>query len=174
VDILFKAMNNAIHGSTNYASAKQAYEKASAEVAAARAKEQEQDLAAAAAAHAAAAANPAAIMARESAYRVMGLGPHERTDDAVKKKYRQLSRMYHPDKNLAKKAWAADKFREVRSAYDIVKPLSGGRLRRMNSRRTKKRRTSVHPQRRNTRYKNEIKKHSRNKKSRKRKSRRKK
>jgi len=50
-------------------------------------------------------------------YEILDLQP-EATDREIKKKYRELSIKYHPDKNPSKEA--AEKFREVTNAYEIL------------------------------------------------------
>jgi DnaJ-class molecular chaperone len=38
----------------------------------------------------------------------------------IKNAYRKMARIYHPDKNLDKKEWAEEKFKEVSEAYTIL------------------------------------------------------
>ena len=52
-------------------------------------------------------------------YNVLGLEQDTATDKDIKKKYRRLSVKYHPDKNQGN-AEAAEKFAEVRDAYEIL------------------------------------------------------
>lgn len=54
-------------------------------------------------------------------YDVLGISP-DATDDEIKKAYRKLSRMYHPDANInnPNKEQAEDKFKEVQEAYDNI------------------------------------------------------
>lgn len=60
-------------------------------------------------------------------YQVLGI-PRTASDDEVKKAYRKLSRIYHPDANInnPNKAEAEEKFKEVQAAYQqIMKERSG-------------------------------------------------
>lgn len=41
------------------------------------------------------------------------------TQSEIKKKYRELSKKYHPDKNRGDKD-AAEKYRDINEAYDIL------------------------------------------------------
>ena len=52
-------------------------------------------------------------------YEVLGVSPGA-TDEEIKKAYRKLSRIYHPDANInsPNKAQAEEKFKEVQQAYD--------------------------------------------------------
>ena len=54
-------------------------------------------------------------------YKVLGIS-RDATDDEVKKAYRKLSRIYHPDANVnnPNKAQAEEKFKEVQQAYDQI------------------------------------------------------
>ncbi len=54
-------------------------------------------------------------------YSVLGVS-REATDDEIKKAYRRLSRMYHPDANInnPNKAAAEEKFKDVQEAYDLI------------------------------------------------------
>lgn len=54
-------------------------------------------------------------------YEVLGVG-RDAGDDEIKKAYRKLSRMYHPDANInnPNKAAAEEKFKEVQEAYDLI------------------------------------------------------
>lgn len=54
-------------------------------------------------------------------YRVLGVSPSA-SDDEVKKAYRKLSRIYHPDANInnPNKEQAEEKFKEVQQAYDQI------------------------------------------------------
>ncbi len=61
-------------------------------------------------------------------YTVLGLDSNASMDD-IKKEYRRLSRIYHPDANInnPNKAEAEEKFKEVQAAYDrIVKDRENG------------------------------------------------
>jgi len=61
----------------------------------------------------------------DSLYSVMGIAPNC-SDQEVKKKYRELSREYHPDKMAAAnvsdsvKKLAEEKFKEINQAYDTI------------------------------------------------------
>ena len=50
-------------------------------------------------------------------YKVLGIS-RDATDDEVKKAYRKLSRIYHPDANVnnPNKAQAEEKFKEIQQA----------------------------------------------------------
>ena len=56
-------------------------------------------------------------------YRVLGVDPSA-SEDEIKKAYRKLSRLYHPDSNMNKseyeKKQAEEKFKEVQSAYEDI------------------------------------------------------
>ena len=54
-------------------------------------------------------------------YEVLGVS-RDADDDEIKKAYRKLSRMYHPDANInnPNKAEAEEKFKEVQEAYDLI------------------------------------------------------
>lgn len=54
-------------------------------------------------------------------YSVLGVSPNA-GDDEIKKAYRKLSRMYHPDTNInnPNKKLAEEKFKEVQAAYDKI------------------------------------------------------
>ncbi len=61
----------------------------------------------------------------DSLYSVLGIAP-DSSDADIKKKYRQLSREYHPDKMAAAnvsdsvKKLAEEKFKEINQAYDTI------------------------------------------------------
>ena len=50
-------------------------------------------------------------------YKILGL-KRDATANDIKHKYRQLSRMYHPDKNKSKEA--EEKYKEINEAYEIL------------------------------------------------------
>ena len=56
-------------------------------------------------------------------YRVLGVAPTA-SEEEIKKAYRKLSRMYHPDSNMnkseAEKKMAEEKFKEVQTAYENI------------------------------------------------------
>lgn len=56
-------------------------------------------------------------MAKRDYYEVLGVSK-DASDDEIKKAYRKLSKKYHPDLN--KEADAADRFKEVAEAYEIL------------------------------------------------------
>lgn len=60
-------------------------------------------------------------------YEVLGVSP-DASDDEIKKTYRKLSRMYHPDANInnPNKEQAEEKFKEVQQAYDAIMDRSAG------------------------------------------------
>ncbi len=61
-------------------------------------------------------------------YRVLGI-TRGASDDDIKKAYRKLSRIYHPDANVnnPNKKQAEEKFKEIQQAYDqIIKEKEGG------------------------------------------------
>ncbi len=61
-------------------------------------------------------------------YRVLGV-TRSASDDDIKKAYRKLSRIYHPDANVnnPNKKQAEEKFKEIQQAYDqIIKEKEGG------------------------------------------------
>jgi molecular chaperone DnaJ len=57
-------------------------------------------------------------MAKRDYYEVLGV-PREASADDVKKAYRKLAVQFHPDRN--KEPDAADKFKEISEAYDVLK-----------------------------------------------------
>ena len=56
-------------------------------------------------------------------YRVLGVSPTA-SEEEIKKAYRKLSRMYHPDSNMDKSEYepkqAEEKFKEVQTAYENI------------------------------------------------------
>ena len=54
-------------------------------------------------------------------YQVLGVS-QDASEEEIKKAYRKLSRMYHPDANInnPNKAQAEEKFKEVQMAYDQI------------------------------------------------------
>ena len=56
-------------------------------------------------------------------FKILGVDPSA-SEDEIKKAYRKLSRMYHPDSNMdkseAEKARAEEKFKEVQTAYENI------------------------------------------------------
>ena len=57
------------------------------------------------------------------AYQVFGLAPGDPFDD-IKREYRNLALVFHPDKYEAgstRQAWAQDKLIQINNAYDLLK-----------------------------------------------------
>ena len=57
-------------------------------------------------------------MAKRDYYEVLGVG-RKATAEEIKKAYRKLAIMYHPDKNQGNKV-AEDKFKEASNAYEVL------------------------------------------------------
>ena len=51
-------------------------------------------------------------------YEILGVSK-DATDEEIKKKYRELAKKYHPDKNKGDK-YAEEKFKEINEAYEIL------------------------------------------------------
>ncbi|WP_068267468.1 molecular chaperone DnaJ [Caviibacter abscessus] len=58
-------------------------------------------------------------MAKRDYYEILGVNKNA-TADEIKKAYRKLSKKYHPDLNKDNKEKAAEKFKEVAEAYEIL------------------------------------------------------
>lgn len=58
-------------------------------------------------------------MAKRDYYEVLGI-PRDSTDDQIKKAYRDLAKKHHPDANLENKEEAAEKFKEISEAYEVL------------------------------------------------------
>jgi hypothetical protein len=59
------------------------------------------------------------ILAGKDYYKVLGV-PRNATIKQIKKKFRQLAKIYHPDKNPDKQEWAKGKFSEISNAYQVL------------------------------------------------------
>jgi DnaJ-class molecular chaperone len=55
---------------------------------------------------------------RKDYYKVLGVSQNA-TLDEIKKSYRRLANMYHPDKNPGNKE-AEEKFKEINEAYEVL------------------------------------------------------
>lgn len=62
-------------------------------------------------------------MRLQEAYSILGLSPNASQDDA-KKKYRELTKKYHPDVN--KEDGAEDKFKKINEAYAVIQKGEDG------------------------------------------------
>src|SRR5947208_310458 len=58
-------------------------------------------------------------MAKRDFYEVLGLSKSANADD-LKKAYRKMAMQYHPDRNAGDEK-AAEQFREINEAYDVLK-----------------------------------------------------
>ena len=58
-------------------------------------------------------------------YQVLGVS-QDASEEEIKKAYRKLSRMYHPDANInnPNKAQAEEKFKEIQQAYQQIMKLT--------------------------------------------------
>lgn len=52
-------------------------------------------------------------------YELLEVDPEARKED-IRKSYRRLVKKFHPDANPGRAKWAASKFRDLKSAYDIL------------------------------------------------------
>ncbi len=52
-------------------------------------------------------------------YELLEIDPEARKED-IRKSYRRLVKKYHPDANPTRTKWAADKFRDLKTAYDAL------------------------------------------------------
>ena len=57
------------------------------------------------------------IYCEKDLYKILGV-KRDATANDIKHKYRQLSRMYHPDKNKSKDA--EEKYKEINEAYEVL------------------------------------------------------
>lgn len=58
-------------------------------------------------------------MTKRDYYEILGISKNA-TDDEVKKAYRKLAKKYHPDANPDNKEKAAEKFKEISEAYEVL------------------------------------------------------
>ena len=66
-------------------------------------------------------------------YRILGLTRSAKTED-VKAAYLRLAQKFHPDKNLDCAEWAADLFKEVNEAYEVLSDPAKRRVYDLRSR----------------------------------------
>ena len=66
-------------------------------------------------------------------YRILGLTRSAKSED-VKTAYLRLAQKFHPDKNLDCAEWAADLFKEVQEAYEVLSDSTKRRVYDMRSR----------------------------------------
>ena len=59
-------------------------------------------------------------MAKRDAYEVLGVGKNA-DEKEIKQAYYRLAKQYHPDKNPDNKEEATEKFKEIQSAYEVLK-----------------------------------------------------
>lgn len=59
------------------------------------------------------------LCADKDLYKVLNL-PRNASQNEIKKRYREYTKLYHPDKNQQNKKEATDKFAEVAEAYEIL------------------------------------------------------
>ena len=52
-------------------------------------------------------------------YKVLGIN-HNASEEEIKKAYKKLALKYHPDRNIENKEEAANKFKEISEAYEIL------------------------------------------------------
>ena len=61
----------------------------------------------------------------KSPYEILGVSPGA-SDDEIKSAYRRLAKKYHPDANPGSE-YAAEKMREINSAYDKICEMRSGK-----------------------------------------------
>ena len=66
-------------------------------------------------------------------YRILGLTRSAKSED-VKAAYLRLAQKFHPDKNLDCAEWAADLFKEVNEAYEVLSDPAKRRVYDLRSR----------------------------------------
>ena len=57
------------------------------------------------------------ISCEKDLYKILGV-KRDATANDIKHKYRQLSKIYHPDKNKSKEA--EEKYKEINEAYEVL------------------------------------------------------
>ena len=55
-----------------------------------------------------------------SHYAMLGLDRHNFDERALKKQYRVLALKWHPDRNIGNEAAAAEKFKELQEAFEVL------------------------------------------------------
>jgi DnaJ-class molecular chaperone len=55
----------------------------------------------------------------ENPYDILGVTPTD-TKDTIKKRYKKLALLYHPDRNISDSVAACEKFKKINSAYNLL------------------------------------------------------